>query len=470
MTPEAPGAAQPAAHPAASESFPTWRILLWCLGGVGNTVIGSLTGLLTYFYVPPETSQAAFPAFLPERTVFGLTSIGLVGYAGGLLAFFLGPLVSSWSDRSRARMGRRKAFMAVSFIPVAVFSWLLFTPPVAAVSELNVAWLLGVVILLNLFRSLYGVSTALVPELGVTSRIIMSFGTFGAIGWLMGFIVGSQAVFVIKDALMGAGMSALDAFRTTVGGLIAVSAALSALQVIVVDERRYCSGKASGARLLPALRKALSNRTFVLFVLTQQVYLWGDGLFQLGLVYFVTILFGLPETMMLVFGGTMVGISLVLYPLVNLAAKRISKKLLFSAALLAMVVVVLMIWASPAIPLPRATLAWLIVILSAIPNGITGIIPGAIGNEIVREDCVRTGEPNEATFGAAAGMLTAIPAGFPGLVAPSLLILGKSAAHPDGVRLLSLVCAASMLLAFLMLAFTYDERKVRASLRKHGYR
>ncbi len=452
------------------EAFPTWRIILYSLGSIGTTVIGSLTGLITYFYVPPETSQAAFPVYLSSTTFLGLTFIGLIGYVGSLLTVFLGPLVASWSDRSKSSLGRRRSFMLVSFVPIAVLSYLVFAPPVDGVSPLNAAYLLGIVVLLNVFRCFYNVSSALVPELGVTSRIIMRFSTYGSIGWLMGYIIGSQAVFVVKDSLMQSGMSAVDAFRLTVGGMIAVSALLSSLQVLVVDEKRYGSGRSSSVKLLPALKKAFTNRIFVLFVLTQQVYFWGDGLFQIGLVYFVTVLFGLSDSMMLVFGATMVGISLVLYPLVNLASKWIGKKTLFSFALAMMVVIMLAFAFSDKIPIPKSVLAWLIVAVAAIPNGITGIIPGAINYEIIREDCVRTGDPNEATFGAASGLITAIPGGFPGLIAPSLLLLGKSAAHPAGVRLVAIVSACCMLLSFVMLRVFYDERKLRASLKEHGYK
>jgi Na+/melibiose symporter-like transporter len=204
--------------PLTKEPFPTWRIVVYSLGGIGSSLIGSLAGLLTYFYVPPETTQAAFPVFISTQTILGLTLVGVIGYLGNLLSVLLGPVVASWSDRSRSRIGRRKIFMLVSFVPVSVFSYLLFQPPVPGISPLNAGWLLAVVLLLNLFRSAYNVNGALVPELGTSSKIIMRFSTYSAIGWLAGYVVGSQGIFVIKDALMDSGLSAVDAFRLTVGG------------------------------------------------------------------------------------------------------------------------------------------------------------------------------------------------------------------------------------------------------------
>jgi len=133
------------------------------------------------------------------------------------------------------------------------------------------------------------------------------------------------------------------------------------------------------------------------------------------------------------------------------------------------VVVMLLFALSDKVPISPGVLAWVIVAVAAIPNGITGIIPGAIINEIVREDCIRTGNANEATFNAAAGLITAIPAGFPGLIMPTLLLLGRSVSHPTGVRLVAVVSACCMLVAFIMLRIFYNEKKVRESLRLHGY-
>src|SRR5512139_906109 len=67
------------------EIFPTWRIVIWALGSVGSTIIGSLAGLMTYFYVPPQTAQSDFPQYLSTQTILGITLLGFIGYIGGIL-------------------------------------------------------------------------------------------------------------------------------------------------------------------------------------------------------------------------------------------------------------------------------------------------------------------------------------------------------------------------------------------------
>jgi GPH family glycoside/pentoside/hexuronide:cation symporter len=160
------------------EPIPTWRIVIWALGSVGTTLIGSLAGLMTYFFVPPQTAQADFPQFLSNETLLGITILGLVGYVGMILGVLLNPFISNWSDRSTSRFGRRKIFMLVSFLPISILTYLMFIPPVDRVSPANAVWLFAIVVLLNVFRSLYGVSGALVPEFSSSSKILMRFNTF----------------------------------------------------------------------------------------------------------------------------------------------------------------------------------------------------------------------------------------------------------------------------------------------------
>ncbi len=453
----------------AQEPFPTWRIVLWALGYVGTVIIGSLAGLMTYFYMPPETTQSSFPQYLSNSTVFGITILGLIGYVGGILVILINPFIAQWSDRSTNRIGRRKLFMLVSFLPISILSYLVFAPPVDHISSANAVWLFVIVILLNIFRSLFNVSGAIIPEFSSSSSILMKFNTYNSIGWVFGFIIGSQAIYLIKDALINSGMSPVDAFRLTVGGLILVSTLLVALQIWVVDERRYGSGKTSQVNLWTALKMTFSNKIFVLYTLTCQVYFWGDGLFQAGLVYFVTIIFGYSDSMMVAFGGTILGLSFLIYPFVATMAKRTGKKNLLMIALLIMSVVMIALGFADKLPFPVKITSWVIVAIIALPGAITGIIPGAINNEIVREDCLRTGEAKEANFGAAASLLTAIPSGFVSLIMPSILLLGRSTENPAGVRLVAFISAVCMLAALAMLYFLYDEKKILASLKKFGY-
>ena len=461
--------AQEAAQAREIPHFPLWRIILYSLGGAGTVLIGTLAGLATYFYVPPESGQADFPQYLSTNTILGFTVFGVIMFIASLLPTILGPFVASWSDRSRSRLGRRRMFMVVSFLPIAVLSYMIFTPPVQGTSVLNAWYLFGVMILLNVFRSLNNVSGAIPPEFGTTSKTMMQFSTFGSVGWILGYLLGSQLVFLIKDGFASSGMTTLQAFRVTVLVLIAFGCALSVFQFAVIDEKKYGRGLTSHINLGGALKIAFKNKLFVRYTLVNQVYAWGDAIFNTGLIYFVTINYGLPEYMMTAFGAALIGISLVLYPLVNIVARRVGKKPVFMASLVIMSFCLVLFGFPNLIPLDKLVVAWIIVGLASIYSAVTGILPGAIINEIVREDCVRTGIPNEAAYNAAGGLITAIPANIPALVIPSLLLLGKSAQNHTGVTLVAIVSGACLLIAVFLIQIVYHEKRILASLREHGY-
>ncbi len=449
--------------------FPLWRIILYSLGGAGNVLIGTLAGLATYFYVPPESGQADFPQYLSTNTILGFTVFGVIMFIANLLPTILGPFVASWSDRSRSKLGRRKMFIVVSFLPIAVLSYMIFTPPVQGASVINAWYLFGVMILLNAFRSLNSVSGAIPPEFGTTSKTMMQFSTFGSVGWILGYLIGSQLVFLIKDGFTNSGMTTLQAFRITVLLLIAFGCILSVFQFAVVDEKKYGRGISSSVNLSAALKIAFQNKLYVRYTLVNLVYAWGDAIFNTGLIYFVTINYGLPEYMMTAFGAALIGISLLLYPLVNIVTRKTGKKPVFMGSLVIMSFCMMLFAFPNLIPLDKLVVAWVIVGLASIYSAVTGILPGAIINEIVREDCVRTGIPNEAAYNAAGGLITAIPGNIPALVIPSLLLLGKSAQNHTGVTLVAIVSGACLLTATVLIQIVYREKQIVASLREHGY-
>ena len=457
------------AEPRAIPQFPLWRIILFSLGYLGNVLVTTIAGLATYFYVPPESGQADFPQFLSTNTVLGFTIFGVIMFTSSLLPTILGPFVASWSDRSKSKLGRRRVFVIASFLPIAILSYLIFTPPVQGVSPINAWYLLGVMVLLNVFRSFNGVVGAIAPELGTTNRLMMLFSTFGSVGWILGYLIGSQLVFLIKDGFYSSGMSTLMAFRVTALLLIGLGCIFSVFQFAVVNERKYGRGITSSIKVWPALKMAFQNKQYVRYILANQIYFWGDSIFNTGLIYFVTINFGLPEYMMTAFGGALIGISLVLYPLVNILARKFGKKPVFLTSLLIMTCCMALFAFPSLIPLDKLVVAWIIVCLASTYSAVTGIIPGAIVNEIIREDCVRTGVPNEAAYNAAGGLITAIPANIPALVIPSILLLGKSAQNHTGVTLVAVVSGVCLLVSVLLIQLVYHEKKIVASLREHGY-
>ena len=140
--------------------------------GVGSmaeaVVISSVTQFLLLFY----------------NQVRGLSAdrVGLAIAAGLAVNAVADPLVGSWSDRTRSRLGRRHPFMYAAILPVAAAFWGLFNPP-AGIGELGqLAWLALLNIVLQQALTLFHTPhLAFGGELSsgyIERTTVMSYNTF----------------------------------------------------------------------------------------------------------------------------------------------------------------------------------------------------------------------------------------------------------------------------------------------------
>ncbi len=113
--------------------------------GVGSmaeaVVISSVTQFLLLFYNQVRGLPAA--------------SVGLAIAAGLAVNALADPIVGSWSDRTRSRLGRRHPFMFAAILPVALSFWGLFNPPAGLSDWGQLAWLCALNIVLQQALTLF---------------------------------------------------------------------------------------------------------------------------------------------------------------------------------------------------------------------------------------------------------------------------------------------------------------------------
>ena len=114
------------------------------------------------------------------------------------------PILGLWSDRVRGPLGRRHPFMYASAVPCAIAFYALWHPPAGLGATALFAYMLGLLIVVRLFTSMYEIpSAALAPELSQDyhqrTRLFAVRTYFGSIaGGLM--IVLLNVVFLRHDA------------------------------------------------------------------------------------------------------------------------------------------------------------------------------------------------------------------------------------------------------------------------------
>ena len=450
--------------------LPRWKLVMFALGQLGWSLASwSVSNALTFFFLPPEKSGSAglFPTFIFQGAIFGaLTIIGLINAGGRVWDAITDPLIANLSDRSHSGLGRRRLFLLISAIPTALFALLVFVPIADGATRsgqtANAIWLAVTMTLYYWFITMYCTPyNALISELGHSPNERLGISTAISVTWALGFAIGNQA-YAIYPALGSAlHLEPARAFQYTVGGFELIAAILMLLPVIFIDERKYAEVHASDEGVFQAVASTFRNRDFRTFVFSDLPYWVALNFIQMGITYYIITLLDLPESLPSLLMLVMFVLSFVFYVPVNLVAKKPVLVFAFAAFALDFLVVFFL----GKLPLPAVAQAWLIAVLASLPLAIFGILPNAIVADIAESHGIETGQYKAGIFFGARTFMMKMGIALANLLFPSLLLLGKSAAHPVGIRV-SAVCALAFCLIGMLLFLRYDEKRVLAVLAK----
>jgi glycoside/pentoside/hexuronide:cation symporter, GPH family len=452
------------------------KLILFALGQYGWSLASfGVSNLLNYFYMPPEKADATrvFPSFLFQGNVFWIfTVIGVVAFASRLFDGFTNPLIASWSDRSRSRLGRRRFFMAISCLPFALFSFLVFLPPqsFAAAPSLrasmgNTLWLAITSILFYFFFVMYNAPyNALISELGHNPKERLTISTVISVTWALGFLTGNF-VYELKDILVAAGLGQVRAFQAVQGGFAILSLVLMLMPVLFIDEKRYAAYGTSDEGTLAALGSSLRNKQFLRFLVAEFLYWIAQTVLQTAIVYYVVTLLGLPEGQTSLLMTAMFLLSFACYPIVVWWTNRAGKKkvLVWAFALLCGSFIIFALMGI--LRIPSVLFAWVAVVFSALPQAIFGILPNAVVADIAEADGIETGSFKAGMFFGVRTLETNLGISVANIVFPSLLTLGMTAQHPIGIRMTAIV-SGFVCVAGMAVFLVYNEKAVLASLAK----
>ena len=404
----------------------------WSLASYG---IGSL---LTYFYMPPEVSDSKviFPSFISQMPFWGLTLIGVIGFSGRLLDAFIDPFVANLSDKTKSPFGKRKLFMAIAALPLAVFSFLIFMPITEGVSFTNTLWLAITVFFFYVSLAVYVIPyNALISELGHVKEDRVKISTIISVTWALGFLIGYSTP-ILQGVLEKKGFSSVAAFQTVTGALAVISFIFMVIPVLFLDENKYALQSNTTTNFKESLRSTFENAKFRHFSIMYLLYWLSMSFIQLGMLYYVTLLFGFDKSMAGIFGGLSFLISFLLYPTMAYFERRFGKKQTILAGFMMLAVIFILFL----FPLPNMIRFVSISVLAGFPLAAFGIIPNTIVADIVHDNTEKTGRNQAGMFYGVTAFMMKVGISLANLIFPSLLLFGKSVENPLGVQL-SLVMA-----------------------------
>jgi GPH family glycoside/pentoside/hexuronide:cation symporter len=265
------------------------RRLLYSVGPFGSSLLQQTVLLwVFYFYAPPPSESLA------ARTTPAL--LGLAMGLGRVVDAVVDPLVGHLSDRSRRPGGRRRPFVIVGAIVMALSFALLWRPPHPAPTTLNFLYVTAILGAFFLFFTV-----ALNPYMALLSEITTSSrDRLATAAWQTVFtLVGTAIAFVLSGHLITrVGFPAMGVWLAPLGALPLVIAAA------VVREPP--AGR-THVGFLTALRVVFGNGAFRIFIVGFALLWLGLSIVNLGMAFYVTELMRLPRQAV----GSVLGVSVV---------------------------------------------------------------------------------------------------------------------------------------------------------------
>ena len=350
--------------------------------------------------------------------------------------------------------------MRLAIVPAAFFCFLTFHPLERAATIHNAWWLGVTMILFFVSATTYIIPyNALLPELADTDVQKVRLSSFQQVGFVLGIVVSALSNNFADLVQQSFHITDRDtALQMTIGGMCTLAGMIMLIPVLTIDERRYSTSKPSHLPIWPAIRQTFANPNFRYYLISDFSYYMALSIISSGLLYFVTVLLGLPESEGGMMMGTMVLVSLVFYPLINHLAARWGKKpvVLFSFALLSVIFVgVYFLGRLPASPHVQI---YTLLICAAFPLAGLGILPNAILAEIAQHDAAQTGENREGMFFAVKYLFVKLGQTLGIALFAFLTIYGKDPGHDRGLRLNGVCGMVLCLLAFVFFS-RFKERR-----------
>ena len=454
---------------------------IFAIGQLGWSILsGIVSTWLVTFYLPTDSSvEAGAKFYVPTGLViFGvLTILGLITFVCRIFDAVTDPWIASMSDRSTHPKGRRIPFMRRAAVPFALVTVLVFFAPFGVdrgqpTSPVNIVWVLVTLILFYLFMTMYCTPyNALISEFGKTQEDRMYISTAISLTFFFGTLL-AYLPFALAGPLQGMGIPYAWSYRIWFIVLAVFALVCMLIPVFRLNEKDFVDAKPSESNAMKSLMKTFSNKDFRKFSLSDIAYWIGLTLFQTGLPFFVKVSMKLDESNTMLFMGSMTVLSACFYPFVSrLVAKHGKKKLVifgFLGLAFAYVITALI----GVVPFLSGMLPGILVVLiSAFPMALLGIIPQAIVADVAEEDAILTGERREGMFFAARTFAMKFGQSLAMLVFTSLAVLGSTqnlnsndlTASPTGLRIVAIVAVVFCVLGAVILA-SYDEKKVMKTL------
>ena len=445
----------------ADKKIPLKVFILYGFGCFGWSIsINLISVLLNYIYLPPQ--NAGMKNIIPPIVWLGFINIiSVILFTGRGFDAIVDPFLANLTDKSKSKLGRRIPFMRYAFIPLSVFSTLIFIPVHQSQSNLNIAWLAGTQMLFYFFYGMYTIPyNALLADMGHDDKTKLNLSTAQSVGFMMGILFASASTVVTK-LIMNAGMvhEKIQAYQISIVALNIIAAICLALPAFLIDEKKYAAEAKYDGSMFKNLKTALSIPNFRIFVAADMCYFMSIAIIGAGLLYYVKAMLKLEEDIGGYFMLGLVLITLIFYALVNWLATKFSKKIMIIIAFSVAAVVFSEIFFLGRFPFSPVIQATVLVVTFGIPNAFLQVLPTTILADISKSERKGSDHNQEGMFFGVRAFFQKLGQTLGVTVFAMLLIWGKDPGHDFGLRLSGIVGAVLCAIAAIVYSRFKEEKK-----------
>ncbi|MBQ9828701.1 MAG: MFS transporter [Lachnospiraceae bacterium] len=449
---------------------------VFAIGQLGWSILsGIIANLLVNFYLPDSTDNGVI-TFVTSATFIGLTVIGIITACGRIVDAVTDPWIASKSDNCSSKLGKRIPFMRYSALPFAIVTVLIFCCPVRGESVINIIWLAVTLILFYIFMTAYCTPyNALIPVLGRDQKDRMDISTYISLTYIVGTGIAFSGKMIWEAVQSATGWDYYLCARLVLAVLAVIAFICMIIPAFVIKEKDYDNTPPVKENAFKSLSKTFRNRHFRVFVLSDIIYWIGITIFNTGFIYYVEVLLGLDNYMILFIFMTLV--TFVCYPIVNILSRKYGKKkLLIAGFALFGLAFLVSSFAGKVSFIPNEIYGYIICILVGVPLSVLGVIPQAIVADIAESDYIETGENRDAMFYAARTFAFKLGQSIAMIIFTSLAVIGQytdtGSAGQEIIRndgtgyRISLVIALFLCLIAMAIIVFYKEKVVMDIIEK----
>jgi len=186
---------------------------------------------------------------------------------------FNDPILGYFSDRTHTKRGRRRPWIMISFIPLSIIMYFLFTPPlpIGSANQIgNFAYFLIIIIIFELFYTMYSLNvTSLFPEIFISEKERTQGNNIRAVYTIIGLIVAFILPgLIIPDFTDAAYLTEFQTFGVIAGIVIAI-AVIIFLKFGPKEKEEFQKDYEKAFSLFNSVKYCLKSKSFRWYIIAE---------------------------------------------------------------------------------------------------------------------------------------------------------------------------------------------------------